>query len=553
VSTASDVSSPRLQGWLAAALLLGLTAAAYLPSLGNGFVWDDDIALTQNPMIHSDAGLQQFWLTTQPPDYWPMTASTLWVEWRLWGPEASGYHATNLVLHLVEVLLLWRILRRLGIPGAYLGAMLFAVHPVNVESVAWITQRKNLMAMLFYLLSIYGFVRWNASNSSVGWGASTSTRSPQDGVEQTRRGRRVPPAIWYALSLLAFILAMLSKGSVAILPLVLLGIVAWRRRIGVGDILRIAPFFLVAGILVLVDVWFQKHHLVGDEIIRHAGLLERVLGAGAVVWFYLYKALVPVHLAFFYPLWQIDQGDLLWWIPLVAAIGLTRLLWKKSRAAFFAWGYFCLALLPVMGFTDVYFMKFSLVANHYQHLALIGVTATAGAGWATLKNEFKNVKLFLAAAVVGALAVLTWRQCRMYRDAQTLFETTLVENPGAWLAHENLAVILANQQRAPEAIAHLEEALRLKPDYASADSNLGVLLVDEGRVAEGMARYQAALRIDPNLFVAHLNLGNLLLFQHRYEEARVELEAAVRLKPASVEARRQLDLARRALKLPPSP
>jgi tetratricopeptide (TPR) repeat protein len=544
VSTASDVSSPRLQGWLAAALLLGLTAAAYLPSLGNGFVWDDDIALTQNPMIHSDAGLQQFWLTTQPPDYWPMTASTLWVEWRLWGPEASGYHVTNLGLHLVEVVLLWRILRRLRVPGAYLGALLFAVHPVNVESVAWITQRKNLVAMLFYLLSIYSYLRWSAS---------TPTRLHQDGAEQTRRGRRVPPGVWYILSLLAFVLAMLSKGSVAILPLVLLGIVAWRRRIEVGDVLRMVPFFAVAAILVLVDVWFQKHHLVGDEIIRHAGLLERVLGAAAAVWFYLYKALLPVHLTFFYPLWQIDRSDVLWWIPLVATIGLTLLLWKKSRAAFFAWGYFCLALLPVMGFTDVYFMKFSLVADHYQHLALIGVTALAGFGWAALKNEFKNVKLFLAVAVVGTLAVLTWRQCRMYRDAQTLFETTLVENPGAWLAHENLAVILANEQRKPEAIAHLEEALRLKPDYASADSNLGVLLVDQGRIDEGMARYQAALRIDPNLFVAHLNLGNLLLFQHRWEAARAELETAVRLKPASVEARRQLEIARRALNLPPSP
>jgi protein O-mannosyl-transferase len=545
VSAPPHVPSDRFRGWLAAALLAGLTLIAYLPSLGNGFIWYDDIALTQNPMIRSADGLRQYWFTTQPPDYWPMTATTLWAEWRLWGMDASGYHATNLALHIAEVLLLWGILRRLSVPGAYLGALLFALHPVNVESVAWITQRKNMMAMLFYLISIRCFLQTK-------WAASE---------ERCRTDK------WYWLSLAAFVFAMLSKGSVALLPLVLAGMIAWRGRIALKDCVRLAPFFFVAGVLTLVNIWFQGHHLVMAEAIRSAGFGERVLGAGAAVWFYVGKAFLPIGLSFFYPLWQVRPEALLWWLPLLAAIGLTVFLWLMAglhratewdardkarlpgdggegrparpdrrlwRGALFAWGYFCVALIPVMGFTDVYFMKFSLVADHYEHLALIGATTLAGAGWAALDS--RRLKHFLAAAAVVVLGILTWLQCGTYRDAETLFRATLAANPDAWLAHENLGVILGDKRQIPEAMAHLEEALRLKPDFADAHSNLGALLVGQGRFAEGVAHYEAAVRSDPGLFVAHLNLGSLLLHEGRFEEARGELQAAVRLKPGFPEA-----------------
>jgi protein O-mannosyl-transferase len=565
VSTASHAQRDKVGSWLTVALIVGLTATAYLPSLGNGFVWDDDVALTRNPIIKSDDGLNQFWLTTQAPDYWPVTATTLWVEWRLWEENATGYHVTNLVLHIVEALLLWRILLRLGVPGALLATLLFAVHPVNVESVAWITQRKNLMAMLFYLLSIYCFVR------------------------------REKAGTFYWLSLLSFILAMLSKGSVAFLPVVLLGIIAWRRRIEIRDFIRLIPFFFVAGALTLVNIWFQGHHLVGEEVIRHIGITGRILEAGAVVWFYLTKALLPINLTFFYPLWDVRTDDFLWWLPLLAALGLTAILWRCARrpspsivipgtalsfraqrgisliaaeeiprsarndrvtgndgmtgreflrGALFAWGYFCVALIPVMGFTDVYFMKFSLVADHYQHLALIGVTTLAGAGWAGMESKsqgpsafnFQRLKVVIAALVVGTLAALTWRQCRLYRDAETLYRATIERNPGSWMARDNLGVILGDKKQVPEAMAQLEEALRLNPEFADAHSNLGALLVGQGRIAEGIEHYQAALRANPNLFVVHLNLGNLLLYQGHLEEAREQLQAAVRLKPAFAEA-----------------
>jgi len=506
----------RRHAWLPLALLLGLTVLAYLPSLANGFIWDDDISLTQNPFIRSAEGLRQFWLTTETPDYWPVTATTLWAEWRLWGPDPLGYHVTNLALHLGEVALLWAVLRRLRVPGAAVAALLFALHPVNVETVAWVTQRKNLMAMLFFLASIYCFVR---------------------DEPKSRTGA------WYGLSLLAFLLALLSKGSVAVLPLVLLGLIAFARRIGRRDVFRLLPFFLLAGVLTLVDVWFQGHHLAAAETIRTAGPIERLLGAGAVVWFYLSKALLPIRLVLPYPLWRIEPGNLLWWLPLAGALGLTGILWWKGRAkgwtrgALAAWGYFCVALIPVMGLTDVYFMKFSLVADHYQHLALIGVTALAGAGWAEWRRRETGLLPPAALAlVVAVLGGLTWRQCLNYRDTETFFGATLRENPGSAMAQGNLGMILASQRRNTEAMAHLEEALRLDPNSAETQSNIGAILVGEGRLAEGVAHYEAALRIKPDLFVVHLNLGNILLQQGRLPAAEGELRTAVRLKPTFAEA-----------------
>jgi tetratricopeptide (TPR) repeat protein len=507
VTPAAQSPLGRTPRWLAAALLVAVALLAYSPVAQSGFVWDDDVALTRNPLVQAADGLYRAWFTTQAPDYWPVTLTTFWVEWRIWGANPLGYHLVNLALHVGEVLLLWRVLRRLRIPGAWLGALLFAVHPVNVESVAWVTQRKNLMAMLFYLASVWAFLR-------AGW--------PE---EKTKSGR------WYAASLAAFVLAMLSKGSVAILPLVLVGIVAWRRRLALRDALWAAPFFLVAAALTAVNIWFQAHHLAGADLIRQATFLQRLLGAGAALGFYLSKAVLPLNLTFFYPLWRIDAHQILWYLPLLAALGLTVWLWRRSRAALFAWLYFCAALVPVLGFTDVYFMKFSLVADHYQHLALIGVTALAGYGFSRWRARNPRADAF-AAALVASLAFLACRQCLAYASAETLARETIRRNPDAWLAHDNLGVILGqDERRLPEAEAEFREAIRLKPDWPEAHSNLGVMLVREQRLDEGIAQYEEALRLQPADFVANLNLGSLLLFRHRYDEARRCLAAAAGFKP----------------------
>ena len=344
---------------LGCALLASVACLVYWPALTGGFLWDDNILLTGSPLVKAADGLYRMWFTTEPMDYWPVTNSSFWIEWRLWGMNPVGYHATNLILHIANATVAWAILRQLRIPGAFVAALIFVVHPVNVESVAWIAQRKNTLSMLFFLLSIRWYLRYD------------------DGPPAPGRTR------WYGLSLLAFALAMLSKGSVVVLPAILLLFAWWQRGVITrSDAVRTVPFFLFGAALTLVNMWVQSYG--APEVVREATLVERALGAGAVVWFYLWKAVVPVHLAFVYPQWTIEVSDIRWWIPLLAASVVTGLLlWTRNtawgRPALFAWAFYGLALAPVMGFVDVYFMKYSLVADHYQYIAVLSVCACAGA------------------------------------------------------------------------------------------------------------------------------------------------------------------------------
>jgi len=583
--SASATASPQSINFKVIALgflIFCTTVVAYLPALKGGFIWDDDTFLTQNKLIKATDGLYRFWFTREPTDYWPMTSSTLWIEWRLWGMNAAGYHATNIVLHAAEALLLWRILYQLRLPGAYFAAFIFAVHPMNVESVAWITQRKNLMAMLFSLLTVLFFLRTKLAD-----GFRTAACSPEE-------GRRSP--IWYGLSMLAFTLGMLSKGSVAMLPLVLLGVLAWRRRLSLRDLVATLPFFFIAAVFTVVNILFQHHG--SAEVVRDAGLLERLAGAGAVVWFYLYKILLPLNLMFIYPQWQIQAGDLRWWFAPLAAVAVSAFLWRnrngRMRPLLFAWGYFCVMLIPVMGFTDVYFMRYSLVADHFAHLAMIGVIAVVAAGWEYWREQMapnpplgavrspspdgRRMPAILgswapqaaAVAIVGFLAFLTWRQGGIYRDPQTLYEATLAKNPGCWLFHNNLGVIYEHGgepekaiaeyeaalrfnegyagaqnnlgsilSRTPgrmnEAVAHLQEALRIQPDFANAHNNLGIIWYRSGRLKEAIAEYQETLRYKPDFADAHNNLANAWRKIDRMDDAIMEYREAIRLIPGDAE------------------
>ncbi len=300
--------------------------------------------------------------------------------------------------------MIWIILRKLSIPGGFLAAIIFALHPVNVESVAWISQRKDMLAVLFFLLSILWYLKSLAgSPGSRTWAALSQEVERKSRNLATTSPDFVPPVqepvlpilhspLWYWLSFLAFVLAMLSKGSVAILPVFLLGIVWWLRPLTRQDLLRIVPFFAVAAALTVVNVWFQRH---GSEvIIRSADFAQRLLGAGGVVWFYLYKALLPLNLLFIYPQWHIEPGNPLWWLPLSAVLLVTAILWQYrktwSRPALIAWVFFCVALAPAMGFTDVFFMRYSLVADHYQHIALIPVIALLAAGFSLWRRSLQG-------------------------------------------------------------------------------------------------------------------------------------------------------------------
>ncbi len=515
--------------WGGVALIIGAVFIIYLPSISGGFIWDDHDLLTENKLVKASDGLYRFYCTAEAQDYWPVTNTSFWIEWRFWEMNSTGYHVTNLILHIAEALLIWLVLRKMSIPWAFLAVVIFAVHPVNVESVAWIAQRKNTLSMMFFLLSILWYLK--AEMPAAG-GPPLQNRLYRPG-----EGR------WYWLSLAALVLAMLGKGSVVVLPVLLLGIVWWLRPLTKLDLVRTAPFFLVAMVLAGVNVWFQTHGS-GRES-RIAGFAERLLGAGGVVWFYLYKALLPVDLAFVYPQWHIEVGNLLWWLPLLAALALTVVLWWYrtgwSRPFLFTWGFFGVALAPVMGFTDVGFMRFSLVADHYQHIALIGVIALAAAGFSAWHQRSRGGLRWIASVVVfvavGVLTFLTWRQSGLYCDQVTLYRETLEKNPECWIIHNNLAEVFLKTGQLQEAIVHFQQALRHKPNYPEAYNDLGVTLGKAGRLPEAITHFMQAIKLKPGFFEARINLSIALGKAGRLTESIEHYKQAVRLAPDDNAAR----------------
>ncbi|HTQ39716.1 MAG TPA: tetratricopeptide repeat protein, partial [Pirellulales bacterium] len=452
--------------------------------------------------------------------------SAFWLEWRWFGTNTIGYHAFNLLLHIANALLIWLILRRLRVPGAYLAALLFAVHPVNVESVAWIAQLKNVLSLFFGLLSVLWYVQAEPDAPKV----PSPPSSPSSGTI---------PALaygWYVLSLLAFALAMLSKGSVAIVPLMLLVIVWWRQgRITRRDLLRSAPFFLVAVILTAVNIWFQTHG--SGEVIRDVTPLQRLLGAGAVVWFYLSKALVPWDLSFVYPQWNIDPANPLWWMPLAATVAVTvGLVWQRQRTwvrpLLAAWLTFCLGLLPVLGLVDVHYMKYSLVADHYQYIAVISVLALVAAAVVIFTRRWPMAVTVTAGAMAAlTCGMLAWQQSNIYLDPASLYQSIIAKNPDCWLAYNNWGVDLCDAGHSDAAIAQYEKALRIDPNNEAIEDNMGAALAKQGHYPEAIEYYRRALQLNPNYAEAYGNLGLALAQQGSLEEAIAQLQKALNLNP----------------------
>jgi protein O-mannosyl-transferase len=559
-----------------AAIIVIAAFLAYYPSLNGGFIWDDkDLYLTQNPIIKAPDGLWRFSCTTEPYDFYPVSNTSLWIEWRLWELNPTGYHLTNLILHIAEALLIWIILRKLSIPGGFLAAVIFVLHPVNVESVAWISQRKDMLAVLFFLLSILWYLKgmqW--AGAPVGSPGSRTWASLPHEVKKKSKNLAatspnfVPPVqepilpvvssfilhpssfhLWYCLSLSAFILAMLSKGSVAILPALLLGIVWWLRPLTKHDLLRIVPFLAIALVLTIVNIWFQRHG--SGEIIRSADFAQRILGAAGVVWFYLYKAILPLNLLFIYPQWHITGGNPLWWLPLTAVLLVTAILWwyRKtwSRPFLFAWGFFCVALAPAMGLTDVYFMRYSLVADHYQHLAIVAVIALAATGFSlwhrSLKGAASRTAIELAAAAVIVLACLTCMQSAEYSDEITLYTATIEKNPNSWMAHNNLGSALWQNGFQQKAIDHFEQSLKLNPNYPQVHVNLGAALLHTDHRQEALDHLQQALKLKPNDSKTLFVLGNAAREQGRLQDAIDYFRKALSAKPDYLDALNNLGLA----------
>jgi tetratricopeptide (TPR) repeat protein len=516
-------SAPRSL-WIGAAVLILLTVAVYIPAIRAGFVFDDPFLITDNPLVKASDGLYRFWFTTEAPDYYPVTSTLFWLEWRFWGENPMGYHVVNVLLHAANAVLIWVVLRRLEIPGAWLAALIFGIHPVNVATVAWVSEQKNTLSMLLYLVAILLYLRFD-----------------EDGTWR-----------WYRASLTAFLLALFSKTAVVMLPVVLLGCVFWvHGTVRWRDILRSGRFFAAAAAMALVTIWFQSHRaLLGHEV-RTVSFAYRLAAAGWVPWFYLGKALLPVHLTIVYPMWRVDASQLVSYVPGAIIIGSLVLFWRKrgtwGRALFFGWGYFVVTLFPVLGFFDQGYFRASLVADHWQYYSIIGIIALAVAGAASICQHLGGpARRFGVGASVALLILLggaTWQRAQLYANEEALWGDNLAKNPDAWLAHDNFGNALQRRGRLAEAREHFEQALRLKPDYPEAYNDLGTNFGEEGRYEEAIAQFEQALRIRPVFAQAHYNLGNALINLHKPADALAHYKLALQFKPDYPDAQHNMGVA----------
>jgi len=519
---------------LGTGLIVLLTVLAYLPTLRCGFVWDDEAYVTENQALRSLEGLGRIW--TQPgmgQQYYPLTFTGFWMQYHLWGLRPFGYHLVNILLHAVNAVLLWRVLQRLEIPGAWWAAAIFAVHPVYVESVAWITELKNVLSVLFSLLSLLAFLRFRPLT-----GPGTTAR---------RDWRR------YSLALLLFVCALLSKTAVCCLPVIVALLIWWKlSRVPKRDFLVLIPWLVASLALGLVTVRMElRLPEVGAKNFVPSVTRAALLG-GRAPWFYAGKLFWPASLCFLYPRWKLQAGSIAAWMPLAGLVLVAGALWLFRRTGWartlsVGLGCFIIALLPVLGFFKIYFFQFSLVADHFQYLASIPLIALAVGAGATIAQRAgrlgRDLGTIVAASVVLILGVCTWGQAHVYSSSETLWRDTLIQNPNAWLAHNNLGVILGEAGNFEAATAQYEQALRIKPDYAQAHYNLGVALFRLGRVEEAVWHWEEALRIEPDYAKAHDYLGNALAQAGRLEDAIGQYEQALRINPNYAEAHYNLGVA----------
>ena len=506
----------RRRAFVFALVLAVVTIFAYRPAWNGGFLWDDDVYITNNELLTAPDGLRRIWFSLDSPSqYFPLVYTTFRVEHAIWGLDPTGYHWVNLLLHVANALLVWLVLARLKVPGAWLAGAIFALHPVQVESVAWITERKNVLMGFFFLLALLAWIAF---------------------VD----GRTKRPWLFYGLALILYLLALSAKTTACTLPAALF-LILWLQRTPISwkRVFQIIPFLVLGIAMGVLAMWWERYHQgTSRAVFTFLSPIERVLVASRAVWFYLSKLIWPSNLTFIYPRWDIAPTHLLnyaWLLAGVIACGalyFLRRYWGRSVEV--AAGFFVVTLSPVLGFIMLYTFRYTFVADHYQYLACIGPIALASAGLANLADTFKSGRALIlstALCVVAVLATLTWRQAAMYGDIDTLWRTTLARNSGCWMAHNNLGMVLFEKGQLDEAIRHYRRTLEMQPDFWDADYNLGTALLGKGQVDEAIFYCDKAVRMEPNDPDAHVAFANALLQKKRTDDAIAHYQKAVAIRP----------------------
>src|SRR5213595_2251397 len=506
-------------------MVAAVTILAYRPAWNGGFLWDDDAYVTNNELLTAPEGLRRIWFSLDSPSqYFPLVYTTFRVEHALWGLNPTGYHWINLVLHVANALLVWAVLARLPISGAWLAGAIFALHPVQVESVAWITERKNVLMAFFFLLTLLGWIAF---------------------VDERTRRRW----IFYCLALIFYVLALSAKATACTLPAALF-LILWlqNKPITMRRLVQIVPFVILGIGMGLLAVWWERYHQgTNRAVFTFLSPIERILVASRAVWFYLSKIFWPSNLTFIYPRWNISPADLLddvWLLAGIAACVVIYFLRRYfGRSVEVAAAFFVVTLSPVLGFIMLFTFRYAFVADHYQYLACIGPIALASAGIVSLSDKFAQyrvVTVSVALLLVASLGMLTWRQAATYTDIETLWRTTIARNPDCWIAHMNLGLVLLQKGKIDDGIAHYRSALQMQPDSWDADYNLGTALLAQGKVDEAIFHCERAVAMEPNDPDGQVSLGNALLEKKRIDEAIIHYQKAIAIWPDHFLARYSL-------------
>ena len=521
--------------WLVPFIVILATGDTFLPTLQNGFVWDDNKNLLLN-LHYRGLGLDELrWMftTSLMGHYIPLTWLTLGLDYLLWGMDPAGYHLTNILLHVATAVAFYFLTIRLlclaagGVGedkavwiGAAFAALLFAVHPLRVESVAWITERRDVLSGLLYVLTILVYLR------------------ASDRVTRSAR--------WYGVSVVLFACALLSKSMAVSLPVVLLildvyplkrlgGPAGWWNASVRHVYTEKVPFVLLAGVASAVAFVAMSHTVIVAPLDK-VSPLDRLMISGYSLGFYLWKTVAPLNLSPLYPL-SIKSTTFIWsYIILVLLIMvLTFALRHRLPGLLAAWLAYVVILLPVIGIVQ---NGPQIAADRYTYLSCLGWAVLAGAGmfycWRPLVRRRIGLRIFVfingvAAVVVVGLGGLTLRQAQVWHDPETLWRYTASAVPESKIAHNNLGNVMIERGEIGEAIKHLREALRIDPAYADAYINLGNANFERGEIGKAIKHYRQALRIDPAYADAHNNLGVALHNEGKLTEATEHICQAIRL------------------------
>ncbi len=533
-------AGPTIAGWLPAdrwqdflmrlavivLAALWIYSPVYHPFFPADWLWDDDQLLTANPTVQSTTlgAFVKLWINPDGADYFPLSYTALWMQWPFFQMWPTGYHLTTIILHIVGALLLWRLFALMKIPGAWLGAVIFAVHPVCVESVAWVSELKNTLSLPLLLLSAINFVQFDDLN---------------DDSPAARRH--------YLFSILFFLLSMLAKTSVVALPVVLL-LHAWWKRGGVAvrDLIRAAPFFLISIVLGIITIYYQHGRAIGQETIIVGGLDSRIATAGMAILYYMKLILWPATLLPIYPKWEVDPPKVwqfLAW-PVIAAVGW--LCWQNratwGRHAIFGLGFFLLMVAPVLGFVTISYMRITWVADHFIYLPMIGVIALIAAGVATWYDRVSAPERPLVAVgtalVLGVLTWMAFRYAGAWVNEDALWTHTLTFNENAWQAHNRLGAKKFARGHVDDmnpptriqnrgAMHHFTRSTALRPDLGETHNNLGTVLSAKGRLDEAVEEFKEACRVTPHVPAIHVNLANALAAAGRFPEAELKFRELI--------------------------